>query len=132
MKEKSINSYKTRWGLWGERVVKTYLLERGWHFVAERFRVHQQGEVDLIFKEGETLVFIEVKTRQKSTLETGYDALTPRKKKAFLTTIEGFLHQTELSYQAVRVDWVVVQWHAPDSSEGAYATLDHRQHIELY
>jgi putative endonuclease len=46
----------------GERVAKKYLQKRGLKFLAANFR-SERGEVDLVFRDGDCLVFAEVKTR---------------------------------------------------------------------
>ena len=51
-----------RRGELGERVAKRYLRRRGLKFLTANFR-SERGEIDLIFRDGECLTFIEVKTR---------------------------------------------------------------------
>jgi len=51
-----------RRGLLGERAAKKYLKEQGLKFLTANFR-SDRGEIDLIFRDGDCLVFAEVKTR---------------------------------------------------------------------
>jgi putative endonuclease len=51
-----------RRGIFGERVAKKYLQKQGLKFLAANFR-SERGEIDLIFRDGDCLAFIEVKTR---------------------------------------------------------------------
>ena len=51
-----------RRGLLGERAAKTYLRKQGLKFLTANFR-SDRGEIDLIFRDGDCLVFVEVKTR---------------------------------------------------------------------
>ena len=51
-----------RRGVLGERAAKTYLQRHGLKFLTANFR-SPRGETDLIFRHGDCLVFIEVKTR---------------------------------------------------------------------
>src|SRR5690349_9709900 len=51
-------------GLQGERKAASYIRSLGYVIVRKNWR-HPQGEIDIIARDGETLVFIEVKTRQK-------------------------------------------------------------------
>ena len=53
-------------GRLGERIACRFLLKQGYDILARRFR-GRSGELDLIGFEGETLVFIEVKTRSTKT-----------------------------------------------------------------
>src|SRR2546430_11312014 len=49
-------------GLAGEEQAIQYLLARGWHIVAHRFRVGHT-EIDLIARQGRLVAFVEVKAR---------------------------------------------------------------------
>ena len=53
-------------GLAGEKLAETYLRKRGLKTVARRF-LAKAGELDLIMTEGDTLVFVEVKTQRDRT-----------------------------------------------------------------
>lgn len=51
-------------GLWGERVAERLLrTDRRMKILGRRVRVGRRDEIDLIARDGETLVFVEVKTR---------------------------------------------------------------------
>lgn len=49
-------------GVRGERLAETYLAKKGYEVVERNFRT-KLGEVDLIVRDGEILVFVEVKTK---------------------------------------------------------------------
>ena len=51
-----------RRGVLGERAAKKFLKQRGLKFLAANFRC-PRGEIDLIFRDGDCLVFAEVKAR---------------------------------------------------------------------
>jgi putative endonuclease len=51
-----------RHGRLGERAAKTHLKDQGLKFLASNFRT-ERGELDLIFRDQDCLVFVEVKTR---------------------------------------------------------------------
>lgn len=78
-----------RRGELGERAAKKFLQKAGLKFLAANFR-SERGEVDLIFREGDCLVFIEVKTRSSEEWSRPADAVDVRKKK--------LLSQTALDY----------------------------------
>jgi putative endonuclease len=119
-------------GQWGETVARHFLERKGFRILDARFRMHQQGEIDLIAYDQADLVFIEVKTRHLKHRQSAYETLTPHKKKSFLASIDAFLAEHEEPYQNLRVDWVIVTAHPADSSDGDYATLDHVLGVDLY
>jgi putative endonuclease len=51
-----------QYGLLGERAAKKHLKRQGLKFLTANFRT-DRGEVDLVFRENDCLVFVEVKTR---------------------------------------------------------------------
>lgn len=51
-------------GVWGEQVAERWLRARGLRFLGRRVRVGRRGELDLLFRDGPALVFVEVKTRR--------------------------------------------------------------------
>jgi len=50
-------------GRWGEAVAERLLRQKGLRFLGRRVRVGRRGEIDLLFRDGRTLIFVEVKTR---------------------------------------------------------------------
>lgn len=50
-------------GLWGEKTAERHLRRKGYRIVGERVRVGTRDELDLVARDGKTLVFVEVKTR---------------------------------------------------------------------
>lgn len=56
-----------RLGQWGENTARVFLELCGYRCVGQRYR-RPGGEIDLIMREGTTLVFVEVKTRGAGSL----------------------------------------------------------------
>jgi putative endonuclease len=78
-----------RRGKIGERAAKKFLQGQGMKFLAANFR-SEHGEIDLIFRDGDCLVFAEVKTRSSEAWTRPAAAVDARKKK--------LLSQTALDY----------------------------------
>jgi putative endonuclease len=78
-----------RRGELGERAAKKFLQKAGLKFLAANFR-STHGEIDLIFREEDCLVFVEVKTRSSEEWSRPAAAVDARKKK--------LLSQTALDY----------------------------------
>ena len=62
----------------GEEIARKYLEKRGYKIITANYRT-RHGEIDLIARDGATLVFIEVKTRTQQRFGSPFDALTARK-----------------------------------------------------
>lgn len=78
-----------RRGKIGERAAKKFLKKQGLKFLAANFR-SEHGEIDLVFRDGDCLVFAEVKTRSSEAWTRPAAAVDARKKK--------LLSQTALDY----------------------------------
>lgn len=50
-------------GLWGEERAERFLKQKGYRMLGRRVRVGDRDELDLVTRDGGTLVFVEVKTR---------------------------------------------------------------------
>lgn len=66
-------------GKWGEDRAEAYLEEQGW--TVERKNLNTPvGECDLLARDGDQLVFVEVKTRSGSRFGSPEEAVTRRKR----------------------------------------------------
>ena len=52
-----------RTGEWGERLAERTLAAEGYRILGRRVRVGRRDEIDLVARDGDILVFVEVKTR---------------------------------------------------------------------
>ncbi len=77
-----------------EGVVDKFLSQRGYK-ILERNYHGGQGEIDLIARDGETLVFVEVKMRNGSEFGTGLEAIDSRKKTRMVATALDYLSHLE-------------------------------------
>jgi putative endonuclease len=69
----------TRRGEEGEDLACRYLESRGFTILARNFRC-RSGEVDVVAREGDVTVFVEVKDRSSRGHGAGYEAVTPGKR----------------------------------------------------
>jgi len=77
-------------GQWGEQMAMDHLQSLGYDIIGRNFR-SRYGEIDLIAKHGDVIVFIEVKTRAPHAMVTGVESITISKQKKLRTTAEIFL-----------------------------------------
>jgi putative endonuclease len=100
-------------GKQGEEVVAQWLVARGGKILHQRWR-WKRGEIDLIAIESDTLLFIEVKTRNRSNWDAdGLLAITPQKQARIVSTAQLFLlKHPHLAEQPCRFDVAIVR-HQP-------------------
>ncbi len=88
------------------------------------------GEIDLIVRDGDVLVFVEVKTRRRGTPA---EAVTPEKQRRLTLAALHFLRSRNLLEQRSRFDVVAIVWaedRRPPEIEhirGAFEAVGHGQ-----
>lgn len=87
----------------GEKLAKEYLLGQGLQFVGANFRL-RIGEIDLIMKDGEVLVFVEVKYRTSERWGTSVEQVTGRKIQRIKRVAQGYLQGYPQDVPYVRFD----------------------------
>ena len=108
-------------GAAGELLARRHLEHKGYRFVAANWR-RPYGELDLIMRDGDVLVFVEVKTRSGERLGTAEESLTPAQSRRLLLGAQSFLaERAELAGLFWRIDPVAVTL-APS---GALSRLTH-------
>lgn len=94
-------------GLTGEHQAEAYLCSRGMTVIARRYR-GQDGEIDLILLDGETVVFAEVKARPSGSRGSGLAAVTLAKQRRMTHAALSFLLEREWTSRPVRFDVVEI------------------------
>ena len=94
-------------GRWGERLAERYLVQQGFKVLARNWRC-RLGEIDLVLRDGDTLVACEVKTRR--SVEYGHPVAAVDEAKAARLSALSVVWAEEhgLARVPVRVDVVGV------------------------
>ena len=98
---------KKELGKKGEEVALRFLKKKGYR-VIERNYVCKMGEVDIIAKEKDTLVFIEVKTRTSTAFGPPQLAVTPAKQMQISKAAWSFLKEKRIEDVKARFDVVAI------------------------
>lgn len=94
----------------GEAAAAQYLASRGMQIVATNWRC-RLGEVDIIAREGATLVFCEVKTRRGLAFGLPLEAITPGKAARLRRLVGQWLADGPGHPGPIRIDAVGIVWH---------------------
>ncbi len=113
-----IRGFKARLtGQQAETNAKDYLQKQGLDFIEQNFRC-RRGELDLVMRDGEEFVFVEVKYRSNRSHGSAVDYFDARKKRKVETAIAYYMHQHQLNPSIVphrldliaidneRIDWI--------------------------
>jgi putative endonuclease len=90
----------------GERAAARFLRRKGLRVITRGYRT-ARGEIDLIARDGDTLVFVEVKTRRQGEPA---EAVTAEKQQRLTLAALQFLKRFGLLEQRSRFDVVAVVW----------------------
>ena len=91
----------------GESITEKYLRGKNYEIIEKNYYC-RQGEIDIIAKDKEELVFIEVKTRTNKNYGEPIDAVTYYKRKHLFKTIEYYLYIKKLENSFVRIDIIEI------------------------
>lgn len=99
-------------GQQAEAVACDYLKQHGLTLLAKNFRC-RLGEIDLIMREQETLVFIEVRYRRGKAYGSGAESVTFSKRKKLWLTAQYYLLQQRLADRVpCRFDVIAISNHS--------------------
>jgi len=96
-----------RRGALGERAAKKHLRQAGLKFLTANFR-SDRGEIDLIFRDGDCLVFVEVKARSSEDWTRPAAAVDRRKRRLLSQTALDYLQLLKNPAVKIRFDIVEV------------------------
>ena len=94
-------------GKLGERAAKRHLSRAGLKFLAANFR-SRRGEIDLVFRDKDCLVFVEVKTRSSEDWTRPAAAVNARKRRLLCQNALDYLQLLKNPQVKIRFDIVEV------------------------
>jgi putative endonuclease len=94
-----------RSGAWGEELALRYLTRLGYTLVERNYRT-RYGELDLVLRRQNTLVFVEVKMRRGVGFGHPLEAVTPRKQAAIRSLAQQYLLHRRPRFDTLRFDVV--------------------------
>jgi putative endonuclease len=93
----------------GERAAAEFLEKLGYRII-ERGRRFRFGEIDLVAIDGETIVFVEVKTRRRDDRGDPAEAVDRRKQERLTRSALAYLKRRRLLGRRTRFDVVSIVW----------------------
>lgn len=94
-------------GFEGENIACNYLESEGYEILDRNFTCNS-GEIDIIAKDKDELVFIEVKTRTNSKYGNPIDAVDLNKMNHILKSAKFFVYKNNLENEFIRFDIIEV------------------------
>jgi putative endonuclease len=98
---------RQRLGASGEDAAARFYRDHGYQVLARNWRV-RQGELDLVCRRNDQIVFVEVKTRSSARFGTGAEAVTPAKQRRLRTLALMWLRASGTRSRRLRFDVIDV------------------------
>jgi putative endonuclease len=96
-----------------EERAAAYLAERGLAIVSRNYRT-RLGEIDLVAREGEVLVFVEVRMRAEGHFGGALESITPRKQRRIAAAAGLYLRQfarpPRCRFDVVAMEYGDIRW----------------------
>lgn len=96
-------------GDFGEEIVSKYMQRKEYSILERNFH-SRFGEIDIIVKNSEYIVFVEVKTRKNNSGISGVEAVDTKKQKKIIKTAMIYLNENHIELQP-RFDVVEVNYY---------------------
>jgi len=111
-------------GQLGEELACVFLKKQGYKILGQNFRT-RGGEIDVIAKEGEMVVFVEVKTRISTEFGSPEEAIDERKQYKLAMTAEAYLAAHDLYEADYRIDAIGIEM----EHDGRLKNLRHEKDV---
>ena len=98
---------RQRLGLTGESMACAELERRGYSIIQRRYR-SRFGEIDIVARDGDTVVFVEVKTKIDFSFGDPAEAVTSHKQRRLVSMAEEYVANHQLHNTLCRFDVVAV------------------------
>jgi putative endonuclease len=95
-------------GILGEKIARDFLTGRGYHILETNYR-SPYGEVDIIARHQDYLVFVEVRTKRSLEFGSPEESITPAKKEHLIATAWHYQQNLEAPPAQWRIDIVAVE-----------------------
>jgi putative endonuclease len=96
-------------GKTGEDLACAELERRGYAIIARRYR-RRAGEIDIVSRDGETIVFVEVKARDGRAFGAAAEAVTPYKRRRIAQLAADYMARHHPGHHACRFDVVSIHF----------------------
>lgn len=94
--------HNQRVGKWGEEAAVEYLIQKGYEIVGRNVRT-PYGEVDIVARQGDNTLFVEVKTRTSNKMGLPEESITARKREHMIASAEHYAAEHEIDHWQIDV-----------------------------
>jgi putative endonuclease len=118
-----MKGYNKKLGQWGEELASRFLINKGFEKIDSNWQ-KREGEIDLIFKKNDEIIFVEVKTRTNCKFGYPEESINFAKRQKLTKIINRYLKENNVELFP-RFDLVVVEF------KGLQPHFTHFESLEL-
>ena len=94
--------HNQRVGKWGEETAVEYLKHKGYEIAGQNVRT-PYGEIDIVARQGDITIFIEVKARTSNKMGLPEESITARKREHMVACAEHYAAEHEIDHWQIDV-----------------------------
>ncbi|ASW42934.1 YraN family protein [Clostridium isatidis] len=106
-----MKNYNKNIGSYGEDIGINFLKEKGYYILDKNFR-NKYGEIDVICKFKDMIIFVEVKSRYNNSFGRPMEAITCSKQKKIINLCKYYIYKRKLFNYNCRFDVIEVYFNA--------------------
>lgn len=114
-------------GKYGEDIAAKFLQKSGYKILERNFRYSRLCEIDIIAKEKDTIVFVEVKTRTTTAFGHPFEAITKSKLLNVFKAGLFYLQNTQEQHKNYRIDIISVIGNLNDNTP----KIEHLKNVSI-
>ena len=95
-------------GKFFEDMAVSFLINKGYYIVERNYRI-RTGEIDIIAKDGNTLVFVEVRFRKNIRFGVPEETINYKKIKNIINTAHRYISMNKVEYDDIRFDVIAIE-----------------------
>lgn len=118
-------------GKLGEETACSFLEKLGWKILEKNYRYSRFAEIDIIAKDNDTIVFVEVKTRTTTNYGHPFEAVNRSKLLNIFKAGLAYLQTTKEPYRRYRIDIISVLGKCNQGSNENAPKIEHLKDISL-
>lgn len=96
-----------------EEMAASYLEAKGYKIIKRNFHLGRIAELDIIARQGNTLVFVEIKSKGTNEFGDLLFSITPKKQRALRRAAKGYLHINRITDTECRFDVITIDFTGP-------------------
>ena len=123
---RSFFNENVRRGLHGERMATRFLKRNGFHILDKNWR-HGRYELDIVAEKQGCIVFVEVRGRTLNGLQSGFDSVGYKKKRAIKYAANAY-RRAHPGIKTYRFDVISIDW----KDDGKMDAINHYENVAMY